>query len=403
MSGWTSKQFASSIPIYCRKGQTFPTFVRAVLSSLSPTVSVLVATASKARISFASDFATNVSAMALEDTRETARICIKSLISDPLPTDDRKGTDFISRQVVLDLEEVWDLLFGPPLVVNPGYGGNQGFSVLSPASQSDDVSPTAWSKAILHEIENSWTPSELRIMGLYKAEGKNGVFVKLNGRRFTMEDAEHPACGALYHPIALTLPNRSCCVPAPASAHCHPIPLYADSSFFGALGCQLFSIANDAIAAWHNYVPQIVSLPKVFLLRDEVEIMASLDSCPNLQLDGASYCVKAPPPLEDIYVDGVVGAYEDDPFHEIALFPSVDDSTSECFGGDLSLDFDPVCELDVNQDLTIARASQFTDDNSEWEPPSSLDDDSDSDYRSHRSLIDRGKKSVRIKKKRKRR
>jgi hypothetical protein len=59
--------------------------------------------------------------------------------------------------------------------------------------------------------------------------------------------------------------------------------------------------------------------------------------------------------------------------------------------------------LDVNQDLTIARASQFTDDNSEWEPPSSLDDDDDSDYRSHHSLIDRGKKSVRIKKKQKRR
>jgi hypothetical protein len=287
MAGWTSKQFASSIPRYCRHPTTFTIFVHVVRDSLSNTIDDLLAIASKATKAM-SQSSRNSPTFDEEDTRESARLSIKSLIEKSLPTDDRKGTNFISRQIVLDLEEVWDLLFGCPRLVQPGYGGTQGFSLLSPSAGSHDQTITGRAKEMLAEIDKSWTTADLSMMGLEKRDGCSGVFVRLNGRPFTMEDAEHPACGALYHSVSLTLPNRYCSIPSPSVSHCHPIPLYGTKTFFGPLGDTLMTIALDSVNAWKEYAPATECLPEVFLLRDEMAIQTALDASPELRLSSLS-------------------------------------------------------------------------------------------------------------------
>jgi hypothetical protein len=307
-TGWTSKQFASSIPRHCRHASTLPNFVRSVFLSLSGTVTDLLATASKAANKVASDISRNAGTTDEdEDTREHARLSIKSLIDKPLPTDDRKGTDFISRQVVLDLEEVWDLLFGPPRMVRPGYGGMQGLRLLAPdpSSDADDPSPTTRCTAMVTAIETTWSEADLSMMGLERRAGGSGVFVRLNGRPFTMEDAEHPACGALYHGVALTLPNRHCCVPSPSSPHCHPIPLFGRPGYLGSLGEKLFTISSDAVRAWRESTSHEESLPDVFLLRDDVAIKAAPDSSPEPRCnDFSSLSVFGEDSEQDVCIEG---------------------------------------------------------------------------------------------------
>jgi hypothetical protein len=281
MACWTSMQFACSIPGQCRNARSFIVFVNAMLHSLPMTVTNLLSTASMAASQGAPV------SPALGDTRETARCFIKSLIIGPLPTDDRSGINFISRQVVLDLEEVWDLPFGPPLVVNPGFGGKQGFRLLarsSDTSSGHDPSPTACANLLYSAIVDRWSAVDLSLLGLQKSVVDGHVSVIYNSRPFTLEDTEHLACGGLYSPVAMTLPNRHCSVPKPASPHCHPIPRFADDGVLGPIShAELRRIALSAVNAWHGTLTvNPVALADVFVLRDDVSIKCALDAGPTL-------------------------------------------------------------------------------------------------------------------------
>jgi hypothetical protein len=338
-TSWTSNQFASSIPRHCRHATTLASFVRFLFDALPATIKDLLVIASQAASNSSSD-PSQISATLPEDnTRERARLLIQQLMNKPLPTDDRKGTEFISRQVVLDLEEVWDLLFGPPTVVHPGYGGMQGFRLLAAGSNGDHLSPTALFKSMVTVLQSNWSNSELALLGLRRGVTSPNVFVTLNGRPFTIEDAEHFACSALYHAVACTLPNRHCCVPSPASPHCHPIPLFGRTGFFGPLGHSLLQIAVQSVDAWQAYTPGNDSLDNVFFLREEDAINASLNALSELRCNQNACSLYA-------IVDGSGDVFDDDSedsYAPINLFAagSGHSHSQSCSGSDTDSEYLP--------------------------------------------------------------
>jgi hypothetical protein len=287
MTGWTSMQFASSIPTACRHSGSFIQFASSVLMHLPSTITELLVISGE--VSSQSVLSTKASLATVSSCpRERARFCIKSLIDGGLSSSDREGTHFISRQVLLDLEELWDLPFGPPSIVRPGYGGGQGLRLLKRQHGSTGTPPTdtVLSCHFFSYMENRSSADELVMMGLERSvSGNDGIFVTFNGRRCTMEDAEHAACSALYSAVANTLPNRYCSAPSPGSPHCHPHQFFSGHRCLSDRYATLATIAEAAREKWLLRGTNGV-LPSIFLFLDETNIKAALDGFPDLVGDG---------------------------------------------------------------------------------------------------------------------
>jgi hypothetical protein len=234
-----------------------------------------------------SDFGTLGYSATREEMVEKLAVLFESL--DPSGSGNPK---FIAHVVVSDLEEVYDLPFGTPRKIYPGFGGQRGLQLL----QSDHKDNCTLERAT--EIYNAFIlidDYKLKYMGLFRDADKS-IRVILNGRLLTINDCENLACKVSVSQINTTGSRRVSANPRPfrkfdlPSVHSPFVKKRdgtpaEDSLMIHKLFHELTQPINQ------NKLPDMhrdeLKIPSQFLFPDEEEIWKNL--CDNFDRDPKMY------------------------------------------------------------------------------------------------------------------
>lgn len=161
------------------------------------------------------------------DVFDVCRSSLGTLLSDPeaLGSWNEEKMGFLSQHVLMNVNElIADWPFGVPEKVIPGFGGMFGAKRLV-RGVNGETSVAKVLELQLKAVSETYSESDLKMMGLERLEGSSVVVVAVNQRPMCMVDTEHFGCLDMISSERETGGSRgSGNRYEVTSPHCHPVP-----------------------------------------------------------------------------------------------------------------------------------------------------------------------------------